>query len=445
MAHINILMVGPSRSGKSSILSSMLNATYDTDSALFRNRLTLDGVGKTAKKISDDLNFMQGLSKKETPVLPALTGDPAITEYKFNLLFNDGTEGKSNIDFSFIDIPGEWCDPAHTFFNQVRAWADKCQVMIVAIDTPAFYVAKDLKEKGKPTYWNKITCNTGLTQLINAFSSSIEIDGKDTPKMVVFVPIKCESYLRNDKSKKDLYEDIRKAYDGHLKNLSSKIDNQKQENLKVLIMPVETIGNVYKEEVDWNTDILAFDANKTEQDVKISEDGENVNLFEDYRLINDNDSNERYLARCYNLKNGVVRLFNGKDDYLLTNGDKLIKANVFSNLAAYCYDEGKAIPFYWFKANTQESYSPKNCDQLFMEILKFNLQNTAIKSNTTTQKLIKRTFWEWLKEGLGIFNKNQLKAICRTLSNMKAQQQFKNDYRELYNSLDDDLHKNMQL
>jgi len=397
---------------------------------------------------------MKALSgrRKNRPFLGALTGTQAIEEYEFALDFNNGNV-KSNIEFKFIDVPGELFD-GNQGQDQIVDMAKCCQVLIVAIDTPAFIASSDTNYV---IYRSIVTCETALSKLTNALGTDIKQvkGGKETPKLVVFVPIKCEKWVHDDQKKQDVMDKVDKCYRACIDAFTRSADRESapRNNTKVMIMALETLGNVQLARTNNDPQVLVFASDK-EEDLHKQIFGRDIKLYEEMRYIK---GANRYIARCECMEAGAsVQLFNG-ESYILKPGDKLAFVNQIAELHGYpyCYNTDCAIPYYWYGTDGAKGFSPKNCDQLFMEILKFMMQNVAIDSGQSIGNLldpkldIKTIIKIIIRQGMRFFGmkftEDQIMALSRTLKKMKDDGQFSNDYKVMFNSLDDGNHLDMQL
>ena len=90
------------------------------------------------------------------------------------------------------------------------------------------------------------------------------------------------------------------------------------------------------------------------------------------------------MVRCEKVRKNQVRLKNGVI-YNLYPDDQLMEARE-RKAHPYCYEGGKKlIPYTWFKP-IRSSYSPKYCDVLFCQVLKFSIMDFAKRTGRSARE-----------------------------------------------------------
>lgn len=105
MSEINVLMFGALRSGKTSILASMMAGR----NLLHTYQLKLsasDEASTFADKIVEMQDLCDSQKYKDTPRMTALMGTVDVSVFRYKLKFIDFPDAKG-IDIIFHDIPGE--------------------------------------------------------------------------------------------------------------------------------------------------------------------------------------------------------------------------------------------------------------------------------------------------------------------------------------------------
>lgn len=481
---IHIMMVGPSRSGKTSIIAALKNVNQREGNAFLKYGITFFENKELASKNSEDLgptfDNMKNLSRTTNrQFLTALYGTQSIADYHIGLDFNKQDEkGKAikKMNFVFHDIPGE----AYRMYDgekikKLEEIAAFCSVMIIAVDYPALRLAEYFEEnEDETTYLNTFMCDEALTRLLPKLGQNAkrDKDNAPAPKLVVIAPIKCEAYIQDEESAQEMYACIRKRFANRLESLGTTANVK---NLKVITMPIQTIGNVYaSRDYDDNPKLCVFNnkdypvkdemvedpddpAKKVRKYIPITKQrkfGAPIKMSEDVRVM-DFDAEEHYIARCTG-EGKTVTLFSG-EPYTLHEGDKIISATEFYDIP-YSIRKGYPIPYIWYQADGEGQFSPHNEDQLLMELMKFELQTVAFETGKSmTEILNSKTKISWAKIIwsilLGLFywplaaipwllrskdNVPILTQMVKTVKTMLDTGEFKNEYDVLYNTLDNE-------
>lgn len=234
MQELQVTMLGPSGVGKTTLLTAM----YDQfEKTIGTTNLQLTPDDESAYKLQDRLNDLKGL----LDIFEARSGavgirsDEGGSGSNFELLrrfsFDLGKKGKSpSLKINFIDYPGETHSKGSSEQKEsVKNLLVNSVAVLIAIDTP-FLMEQDGKyhgEKNKP-------------QLIkDLFKKTYQ--ELDSPRLVIFAPMKCEKYVQDQKSAKNLLKKVEEGY-------SELIDFFKSDNIAhqvvAVVTPVQTVGSV---------------------------------------------------------------------------------------------------------------------------------------------------------------------------------------------------------
>lgn len=226
MATADILMMGPSRVGKTSLLTSMYEQMSNQES-----NFTLHPDSNSNKMIQEKIidqkkifNSTEGL--KVTDI--GIKGGTAKNEYKFDIKWN----GKSFQTLNFIDIPGNWYGK-HAISIQtdnVKKLVRNSKVILIAIDSTCMmeFVNED---NGEYIYMEEINRPSSIINTINA-----AISPKDD-KLILLCPVKSETYIK-DNRKQILLDRVVDSY----KKLLDECSNKKQ--ICLAVTPVQTLGDI---------------------------------------------------------------------------------------------------------------------------------------------------------------------------------------------------------
>lgn len=249
--NINIMMIGGRRCGKTSVLAVMKD---HFDKEFGRSNLTIKTKDNTVF-LNDKLDEMKELytqKNAETRFTPDDSITDGKTEYKIELSLKHKPNGK--INYTFIDFPGEWLqNDEHT--DELNAIVEKSSVILVAIDTP--FLMEEAADNTENTV-GKYNEKRNRSGAICDFLKSLHLDKSE--KMVIFVPLKCEKYLYNEKM-----DMVNKRIHTAYKSFFEHIHNEEyRTKCTTVIAPIFTFGTVeftrFKRE---GADIIIDDRYKT--------------------------------------------------------------------------------------------------------------------------------------------------------------------------------------
>jgi hypothetical protein len=237
MADINILMVGGRRTGKTSVLASMLDGFQD----IFAGKsLTITSEIGTNPVLQCKLSSLRNIFVSHgayDEFDPGANAEPnsGRIDYKFNVKI----AGKKGSDYSlrFTDVPGEWfIEDAAFHATEVESLFDESNIMIIAVDTPHLMEC-DERGLGYGKYHETFNGTGVFTN--NIMDKFIVKDKLASKKMVLFMPLKCEKYFRENRVH-EIPKAIEKGYENLLKHLGG--ENLKN-NCVVAILPIQTMSN----------------------------------------------------------------------------------------------------------------------------------------------------------------------------------------------------------
>ena len=247
-----VLMIGPRRAGKSSVLSSMLKSIELLNRETGFQFVPKPGTDKVMRDKLSDLSqlFVLHASDPDTPFSTLMgeeagaayspfTGDETL--YSFEFYATDAGRkkvSKEKYDVDFIDIPGEhMLKDLNQSGNSVIERYIQSDVVIVAIDTPALMEGRVKDGVGEfhtlvnipDSVYNVI--QEGDLKWRERFSEK-----KLLPKLILFVPIKCEKYY-HARRMSEVETRIRTGYRTTLEYLN-------KPEYTVAITPILTLGDI---------------------------------------------------------------------------------------------------------------------------------------------------------------------------------------------------------
>ena len=233
-------------------------------------------------------------------------------------------DGAHDVDFSFIDVAGEYMEETHAKYKDLKVWVSESDVFIIAIDTPYMMQPDgDINEVyNRTTEITKVLSNIG--------------DGTDpevNKKLVIFCPVKCEKWVRKQEGQVSQADAVANKVKQSYRTLINTLIPKK--GVDMWIMPIQTVG------------ALDF-----------------VEMTDAYKYFK--NSEDKTGRRCsFDKLTGLVRLEDG--EYLLGVDTDHIEKNADSSRNNGLID----IPYAWYKVNEVGKYTPILCEQPAYHIIRF--------------------------------------------------------------------------
>lgn len=228
ITNYKIMMMGARGVGKTSMLATMYDQFAQVADEL---RLDLLPSPTTSIKLQNNLKDL----KSQTSNYIAIGGVKGTAEpYDFDFeLFHENDSSDSKMNLTFKDIPGGWFSDS-TKSLEIERYLGESEVILIAIDTTAL-----MERKGK--YNETVNETSNICNILKRFLKKTEL-----PKLILFVPIKCESYVQSPKETKKITETIKEYYKPVFNAMA-----RKEQAISTAIIPIQTIGNIrfnsYKE------------------------------------------------------------------------------------------------------------------------------------------------------------------------------------------------------
>ena len=238
---LNVAMLGGSGVGKTSLLTAM----YDRFE---------QNIGQANLQLTPDLESNAILGKQ----LGALKGMfncfeveegiPGNVEER-GFVFDIGKRGESaSLRLHFIDYPGGYLESNP---QKVLGFIKASAAILIAIDAPALMEQNGRWHEAvnKPSQIHGLFKNANLKELCD-----------QSPRLFLLSPIKCEKYLQDAKLTQELLSRIGESYNPLLNLFTSKAA---QNNIAVVITPVQTVGGVQFSRIAVNNGDPVFYYRKT--------------------------------------------------------------------------------------------------------------------------------------------------------------------------------------
>lgn len=351
-----IIMLGGRRSGKSTILSTVIHTLNDGASHLCTfNDATPYGASSgmqvsliDKRREIDSYLRKRGKFGKNSQFIVDMS--PSLNQGDYNIVAS--VKGASKIGLDFVDVPGEWMESEHQTTSGLLDHVKESDVFIVAIDTP--YLMQD-ENPNINSVWNR-------TDEITNLLSEMKINADEDKKLVIFVPVKCEKWAQENR----MDEVTQRVKESYKTFINSWVDNKAVE---IWVMPILTVGGLT------HTSLLdAYRFFKTEKD-KIGE----ICSIEP-------------LTGILRLKDGKT-LFESSVHSVESDPDK-----------SYCISYTQ-IPLSWYKCESDEGFNPRFCEQVAYHILRFLVEKETILSQQKYEKYRDEPWWKRIFSSGGRFGK----------------------------------------
>lgn len=225
------------------------------------------------------------------------------------------------MEIQFRDSAGEFFDAGGSHHNEVVDFIKDCDVFVVVVDTPYLMAGNKIEAEA-----------ANVIDSIHTFLMQIDNDNGRKAKQVIFVPIKCEKWIKEGK-----IDEVVKAVETHY--AATIKDLMASNKTEISIIPIQTAGDI---------------------------------LFADLRdpyLLFDTLTNKQ--SRCSKISDRLVTLHNGKNH-------KVAEHEILNEDPEGVYVLGGAPTGItrraaWFNLPTDHKaqYSPQNCEQLPLHIIRF--------------------------------------------------------------------------
>ncbi|WP_414622751.1 hypothetical protein [Calothrix sp. CCY 0018] len=264
-----IALIGPSRVGKTSIVAALLEEAKE---ALAQTGVSIapfineDRTSPTKERIRNTiLDIEAGLDFSNFQPTGMGTADPFIFDLVMSLA-RKKENNASQLRFAILDYPGGWLtEPpprGQDTWKKCEKWVEDSSVIIIPIDANLIMEA-DNEHRAKAS--RELLQVLEVETLVRKWA--IARREKADSGLVLFVPVKCETYFNDNGGIYDysdkLYKRIEVFYRHAIKAVelelsekkSASIKKSKSSSYKIEYHPIDTIGCIELEDAVWkNTD-----------------------------------------------------------------------------------------------------------------------------------------------------------------------------------------------
>ena len=226
---INVMMFGGRRAGKTSVLAAMeacFEEQFGTSNLVIKPADT-DTMFAIEEKQREIESYF-GKNKRNFVADNEPTME--VHEYAFDISLK--SRNGDSMTINFIDYPGEWLGKEANKTGELQGYMNKSNVIMIAIDTPYLMEETPTAEDTSIGQYNDYRnyCKR-ITNMIK------EVILDDYPRMILFVPLKCEKY-KNNGTMPLVATKIKEAY----KPLFNYFEGMNATKAEMAIIPILTMG-----------------------------------------------------------------------------------------------------------------------------------------------------------------------------------------------------------
>lgn len=365
---LKVLMMGGRRCGKTSALASLFEQTKNgpvndyftvSDRTLLETK-NFDRQESLSDKTLELTNMLE--TNKDNSNVFLVDQAPTMNSWLYKLHLQ--IPGKRReMDIEFRDSAGEFFESNSEHARETEEYMRNCDVFVIVIDTP--YLMGPCEESTKDICPESINLGTNRVKDIQNFLTHItDNDGQDA-KMVIFVPLKCEKWAKEPNGLNRVTQRVKEVFATHIKNLSA------YSKMNITILPMLTAGNI------------------------------NFVEFHDALIYNSIEGTKR----CCKIDDNKVRTEFGDVEPMMPG--ETIKEDPLAVIAG----TNLMRPFGWYQITPgNNSYAPRNCDQLPLHIIRFMLAK-LIDAEENSYKGFFGSILKFLKTVFGTMDIDELKHI----------------------------------
>lgn len=241
---LKITMLGASGVGKTSLLA----AIYDQfDKIIGTTNLQLTPDNQSRAILDERLQKLKSLvSEISIRVREGIGGDAVPRKFVFDL--SQTGKRASSLRLEFQDFPGGYIASNR---ESVKTYLKESAVVLIAIDTPGL-----IEQEGR---WHEdVNKPETLRELFKEVYQNL-----NSPRLVIFAPVKCEKYVKNDRDASELLRCIKERYAALLDFFRA---DALLDKTAVVVTPVQTVGSLEFSRVEVRNGEFYFHYRKLDPD-----------------------------------------------------------------------------------------------------------------------------------------------------------------------------------
>lgn len=235
---LKVGIVGPSRVGKTSLLTSIL---ADSERVLAGHAARIQaGNEETTNLLAAQRREMESSIQRRQFDPGGLSGNTEANRFALELAV-----GNFGVGLDFLDYPGGWLQAngaSQGGWEDCREFLMDSSVVLVPIDSAVLMEAYLNEHQGQIP---RLLCTTEVESLLREWSKAL-LHGSSRPGLVLFVPLKCESYFDDNHGHQDKSGELLNAVNKHYGKALKAIEQEDRDTsrIRVLYAPVDTYGCV---------------------------------------------------------------------------------------------------------------------------------------------------------------------------------------------------------
>lgn len=237
-----IALIGPTRVGKTSLVSSIL---AEAQVALAGTPASLKAKGATSARISNNVDELAGALAHGTFELESIrssTSDIGIFDLSLDV-------GKSTLPIKIMDYPGGWLSEQGPEWEKCANWINKSSLLILPVDAVLTMHCATAAEEKACRMRLKIA---QVTSIVRDWAK--ERKSANAPGTLILVPVKCETYLVAPGATPELAEKLQSRlvdvlYADLFAAIAAEMDGS--DLVSAYYAPVNTIGCVDLVDAGW--------------------------------------------------------------------------------------------------------------------------------------------------------------------------------------------------
>ncbi|MFI1030002.1 hypothetical protein [Streptomyces sp. NPDC020951] len=249
-----VSMVGPSRAGKTTLLTAIL---AETQAMLAGSGITLVMDEETEMRVRmNQKSLRRAIEAREFDV-SSLGGTQSMALYNVGLkALGNGTEG---IPFSILDYPGSWLDPssrarvaaAKDGWSECEAHIAESLMLLVPVESAV------LMEAATPAQRRASADLLGFEDIIpmaRTWAQSRNLpQHRDEPATLLLAPLKCETYFDDNGGKGRAAAQLRQLVREKYRTIVETVEKESRNRaVRVVYAPIDTYGCVDLMEGKWS-------------------------------------------------------------------------------------------------------------------------------------------------------------------------------------------------
>ena len=355
---LKVLMMGGHRCGKTSVLASMFYQAINGDLC---NILTLNNATTIQSKDNDIINSLEN-KRLELQYFIMKGGNRIfLADQNPTMTFGDYTlqlqipRSRRYMEIVFRDSPGYIFETTSKHYEDTMNYAKEFDVFVVVVDTPYLMAGNEVEKEA-----------ANIKDDIHRFLMNMN---RTEAVQVIFVPVKCERWMKEGQIDR-VTQAVEELYASTIRDLLA------NEKIEVSIIPVETAGDIVFEE-----------------------------LRKSYVLCN-NETGRQERCSLVEMNDTIVRLANGKIHQL--RDCESVLEDITSFFPSTSIERRNVWYSLWH--NPKATYSPHNCEQLLISILRFIYKKYKRKNNPFLLHIMP------LKSPFGGITIGEMEEVLRELS-----------------------------